>query len=410
MILVVLAGISTTAYAQDASQRWIFEGTISNVDPALTPDLQNGWILSGSFSLNRLELEPEPGFEGEGKGRLASGVKRAEISIDLYHKVYFEAMQAEGLAGYDYHNDDPESEGRDLMAWFFPVQGQVQSGKWTSRWLQVWLIDPSGKMLGEVPPVIGLTGLEWKSAWFRLTFEDEQGNAVYVDGGMEMFCPESDELDETQWRGIAAELSEELLKRDGTILSLREELAAAKDRNDSLRKMVDLLVQERTHLQEEITLLKEQASAGDPEVQQRIDELMADKSLLTLEIDELNERNAALAESLARSEQSRMELLSKLEDVPDTQPVFVELPKAELEVEERGEDGADNDDADSDIVTEPEPEPEVVSDADIDPGPDPDLELGEKLEKTVELEVKEEPAKANKTRYRMRKPGPRKFR
>lgn len=393
-------GLCIILQAQDASQRWIFEGAITNVDPQLTPDLQNSWVLSGSFALNRLDQEIEPGLLGEGKGRIAGGVKSTELSLDLYHTVYFEARQAAGLAGFDFHDNDESEDGRDLMAWFFPVRGQIQSGKWTSRWLQVWLVDPDGKMVGEVPPVVGLNGLDWQSAWFRLTFESEQGSAVYVDGVIELFCPESDDLEESDWRGVAAELSEELLKRDGTIVSLRQELAAAKDRNDALRQMVDLLVQERTHLQEQIASLEQKAAAGDPEIQQQIDDLEVEKSLLSIEIEELNERNLALAESLARSEQSRLELLSKLEDVPVDQPEFVELPQVvRLDPVEP--------EVDPELVVEPVVEPEAPVEPAMEPVVIPDEEV--KVEK-VEADEKSEPRKVRKPGVKQRKPGPRKFR
>ncbi len=404
MFLVILTGIHLVVYSQDANQTWIFEGTISNVDPGLDPDLQNGWVLSGSFSLNRLDLEPEPGPTGEGQGRLASGVHHAEISIDLYHQVHFEARQTAGLAGFDFHNDDLESDGRDLLAWFFPVNGVVKEGKWTSRWLQVWLTDSSGKMIGEVPPVISLNGLEWENAWFRLTFEDDNANTVYVDGRMDVFCPAGEELDESQWRGIAAELSEELIKRDGTILSLREELAAAKDRNTALRQMVDLLVQERANLQEEITRLEQQASLADPRVLEKIDELKVEKSLLSLEIEQLSERNQALAESLARSEQSRLELLSKLEEVqkPVEVPKYVELPKAVRTLEAEPEPQPE-------VESEPESEPEPESKPEPESDPESEPELDIRLE-GVGLEPKTDSKKGKVERPAQRKRGPRKFR
>lgn len=389
------------ASGQEENQSWIFQGTITTVDPALQSELKEDFVLSGSFLLNRLELEPEPGFQDAGKGRLAGGVSRVELSVDQYYKLVFDAIQARGLAGYDYQNDDLDADGRDLMAWFFPIQGQLQSDGWSSRWLQVWLLDPSGKMLTEEPPVIGLNGLDWRNAWFRLTFEDDQGGTALVDGVIEIFGPESEELDETQWRGIAAELSEELLKRDSTIVSLREELAAAMDRNESLRKMVDLLVQERTHLQDEISILEQQAALGDPDVQQRIDELMADKSLLSLEIEELNERNVALAESLARSEKSRMELLSKIEDVPVQQPVYAELPNA------RSSDGEADTYTDTDTDSDPDPEPILVIDSDPEPVPDP---VAEPEVEAVKEEKKVVSGKGRILSPRQRKKGPRKFR
>jgi hypothetical protein len=222
------------------------------------------------------------------------------------------------MAGFDYQDNDPEAEGRDLLGWFFPVRGQLKETDWSSRWLQVWLVDPEGKMIDSVPPRISPYGIAFSQAWFRLSFENGNGESVHLDGRMDVFAPEGQagELDgESHWRGVAIDLSRQLVEKDSVIDELREELAAAQARLSGLRNMVDLLVQERTHLQQENVLLAEQAEQADPEVEARIEDLTAEKSLLEEEMQSLSDMNTALAESLADSELKRRQLMDELDEL-----------------------------------------------------------------------------------------------
>jgi hypothetical protein len=96
---------------------WIFEGLITESDPILAPELQSGWVLAGSFLLSQVDMEEEPLAEDNPGGRLTGGISKAEISVDLYHQLHFEAAQIQGPAGFDYQNNDPERDGRDLLGW-----------------------------------------------------------------------------------------------------------------------------------------------------------------------------------------------------------------------------------------------------------------------------------------------------
>lgn len=303
--------------AQD-SEQWLFEGLVTEADPVLAPDLQSGWVLAGSFFFNRLELQEEPVPSGASGGRLAGGIGQTELTIDLYHQLHFEARQVPGLAGFDYQNDDPDHDGRDMLGWFFPVQGELKDSGWTSSWLQIWLADPEGGMIRSVPPRISPYGITYKSAWFRLTFENAAGERAYADGRIDLFAPyaEVDSMDEeASWRGVAIELSDELMRKDSVIEELRQDLAASIARLEGLRSMVDLLVEERESLRQENKILQEEAEKADPEVQEKLMELEVEKSLLQSRIDELSGQNQALAESLASSEVERLQLMQEMEDM-----------------------------------------------------------------------------------------------
>ena len=314
--LTALLACACLPLPAEDSTVWIFEGLITEADPALAPDLQSGWVLAGSFTYTPIEMTGQAVEAEVGAGRLAGGVTDTELTIDLYYQVHFSAEQVTGLAGCDYQDNDPEKDGRDLLGWFFPVHGQLKDTAWNSTWLQVWLADSSGKMIRRVPPTIPPLGLEWERGWFRLTLQNEEGQKVYVDGRMEYFGPEggADGDPAGEWKQVADNLGKILIERDATISRMQVELEESRQRVAGLRQMVDLLVQERTHLQEENALLQEQAKASDPEVEAAMTELTIQQTLLEAQIEELSTRNSSLAESLAESEKERRQLMLQIQE------------------------------------------------------------------------------------------------
>ena len=320
---VLFLGLITAASLELSGQeaeRWLFEGLITEADPALAPDLQSGWVLAGSFLLDRFGLEEEPLRANAPGGRLAGGIGGTELTVDLYYQLHFEASQVPGLAGFDYQNNDPENDGRDMMGWFFPVVGELKDSGWSSQWLQIWLVDPEGKLIRSVPPQISPYGLSFQSAWFRLTFSRDNGETAFADGRIDLFAPEDEAGDpdeEANWRGVAIELSDALMQKDSVIEELRRDLASSIARMGGLRNMVDLLVQERESLREENRILQEEAARADPKGQAKIVDLEVEESLRGTRIEELSEKNKALAESLASSEVERRQLLERL-DVLET--------------------------------------------------------------------------------------------
>lgn len=321
MRVLVLTAALGWGLSTDAQQleRWIFEGLITESAPELAPAMQSGWVMSGSFLFNGLEMEEEPGESGLRAGRVSGGIHDAELTVDLYYQVQFEAAQSDGLVGFDYQDDNPDEDGRDLLGWFFPMKGELGETAWSLKWLQVWLTHPDGKMIKHLPVAISPYGIDWKVGWFRMTYEDEAGEVAHVDGRIEVFAPEAnleDEDDSNQWYAVAADLSKKLVERDATILSLRTELQEVKLRVDGLRRMVDLLVGERAELREENALLKEQADAADPAVLEKLTELEVEKSLMETELTSLTEKTSELEAALLQSELDKIALLSDLDEQP----------------------------------------------------------------------------------------------
>ena len=297
---------------------WVFEGLLSRVDPVLAPDLKSGWVLSGSFELEPLELQEEFLAEDSRSGRLSGGISGAELTIDLYYSVLFEAGQSEGMAGFDFNDDDPEKEKRDLLGWFIPMRGDLGESGWELQWLQVWLNDPSGNMLRTVPPPVPPYGFAWQSGWFRLSFVHEAGQAAYAEGHLSVFSPENvlEELSgEERLAGMVAELSSQLQQRDTRIAILESQLAESTERLSSVRRMVDLLYDERSQLLDENNRLSEQAEMANPETQAKMAELLSEKALLEESLSGLDDRNRALAESLADSERERRLLVRQLREL-----------------------------------------------------------------------------------------------
>ncbi len=375
-------------------QRWVFEGLLTEASPSLAPQLVSGWVLSGSFDFSPLEVEEDFREPELRSGRMTGGISRGELTVDLYYQVKFQAVQGDGMSGFDFQNDHPEEDGRDLLGWFFPMQGELGTTGWTLEWLQVWLSDPAGKMITHLPVQIPPSGLNWKTAWFRLTFANEQGKEAYADGLIKVFSPESNldaVSDAESWYAVAADLSTQLVQRDATILSLREELDAVRIRMEGLQRMVDLLVEERSSLQEENLLLSEQAEAADPEVLEELAALTAEKSILEDTMVGLTEKADSLQLRLAASENERLQMearIAELEAARVTPEVAEQVspPPPELQVEP---------------VPEPLPSPPVpVVEM------EPEDVFVEQVEPTSQPEESDEKERFSSIRRR----GPRKFR
>jgi hypothetical protein len=321
MLVLVLAAALVGGLSANAQEleRWVFEGLITESSPELAPAMQSGWVMSGSFLFNGLEMEEEPVESALRAGRMSGGIHDAELTVDLYYQVQFEAVQEDGLVGFDYQDDNPDKDGRDLLGWFFPMKGKLGETGWSLTWLQVWLTHPEGKMIKHLPVAISPYGIDWQVGWFRMTYENEKREVTHVDGRIEVFSPEAnleDRDSSEQWYAVAADLSEKLVERDSTILSLRTELQEVKLRVDGLRRMVDLLVGERAELREENALLKKQADAADPAVLEKLTELEVEKSLMETELTSLTEKTSELEEALLQSELEKITLLSDFDKQP----------------------------------------------------------------------------------------------
>jgi len=336
ILATIAMSVMGTCLGAQTGERWIFEGLITESDPSLAPQLQSGWVLAGSFLMNTLEMEEQFVDEETRSGRITGGITEAEMTVDLYYQVLFQAAQQPGLIGFDFQDNNPEENGRDLFGWFFPLKGKLADTEWVSTWLQIWLMDPDGKMIRYSPVKISPYGIKWKSGWFRLTFANEKGETAHADGRIELFSPESnvDEMDRSPWQAAAADLSRQLMERDSTISLLQSELTEAKSRLDGLRRMVDLLVEERANLQEDNELLKKRAEAADPKILEKLAEITAEKSLLESRINDLSGENDLLQLRLGKSEQERHQLLQNIENLQNQRPkqelpVFNEPPESD---------------------------------------------------------------------------------
>ncbi len=324
-ILKLLTGLSPLwsgllCSAEGADSLWIYEGPVTRVDPVLASDFEIGWVLSGSFQLDPIEMGDDPSFRESRSGRLTGGIREGELTIDHYHQLQFEALQATPLAGFDYMNNDPAEGDRDLVGWFFPMEGTCGEDGWTSTWLQIWLADPEGSMITEVPPSILPRGLAWESGWFRLSFVNESGERAFIEGSLEVFGPAGEAVPGNEaevWAAVAGDLADRLRQRDRTIDGLRDDLGRARERLDGMQRMIDLLVEERAHLEDDNERLNASLRDADPESAERVAELEAEKALLAEDLSLLKEEKADLETRLRRSAMERRKLREKLEATAD---------------------------------------------------------------------------------------------
>ncbi len=418
LTLLTLCVWGGTVFGQ-GSERWVFEGLITETDTALTQELQSGWILSGSFLLNTIQMQEQISEGDERSGRFVGGISEGELTVDQYYNVLFEATQESGLAGFDFQNNNLEEDGRDLLGWFFPLKGKLADTEWISAWLQIWLMDPDGNMINHLPVKISPYGMDWKSGWFRLTFKNESGESAHVDGRIENFSPESsvNEEENTQWYSVATDLSRQLFERDLTINLLEKELSDVQERMDGLRRMVDLLVEERSNLEEENEILREQAENADPAVIDKLASLTTDKFLLENQLEDLSGENESLQGKLNQSERDRVELLRKLQELESKlqkeEPEEIEqvrTDKVELIPMEFPIPILQQEDEQKVLLPEDEPvdslpktvEPQVNEPEVIEP-----VELKPEIQQTP---VKSEQSKSNNKPRSLSRKGPRKFR
>lgn len=325
---------------REGESLWTYEGLVTHVDQELVSAVEIGWVLSGSFVLAPLEMEEDPNFRKSRSGRLTGGIREGELTIDLYHQLHFEALQATPVAGFDFMNKDPGAGVQDLLGWFFPLEGVLGGTGWTSTWLQIWLADPEGRMLPVIPPPIPPHGFAWESAWFRLSFVNEAGAKAFIEGSLKVFGPVAEGAPGNEaeaWAAVAGDLADRLRERDLMLASLREELGRARERLEGMQRMLDLLVEERAHLQDDNERLNASLKLADPGPVERVAELEAEKALLAQSLDLLRDEKAVLENRLHRSAMEGR----KLREVLEAKAELVEVPEAaaRTEVEVSGDYG-----------------------------------------------------------------------
>jgi predicted RNase H-like nuclease (RuvC/YqgF family) len=135
---------------------------------------------------------------------------------------------------------------------------------------------------------------------------------------MDLFLPES-EVErgdpETELSAIIADLGNRLVERDRVIEALRSDLDTLQGRVTGLRTMVDLMVEERTHLESENARLEEELKLVDPEAQEALAEMTAEKALVEQQLDEVNLQNTTLEQRLGESEARRRELMDRIAEL-----------------------------------------------------------------------------------------------
>lgn len=302
--LHLVAGGQTPATGEepaDGTDRWFVEGVVEQVDEELAEHFATGWRLEGSLLVTLMDLSPvdKEGSEA-GEGRLTGGVTAGEFSVVEYHEVQWSGRQREGLAGLDYVMGSEEGQP-DEGEWFVPVEGALGDGGWQASWLQVWLWNEAGALIGGDPPLISPYGIDWETGSFRIRFVSEEGGQADIAGTVRVFDPLAGEEppgELEQLRGEVADLADRLRSRDADIRTLRAELMDARDQLASAQAVIDRLGEERIQLEEEMERLREQVETLDPSAKEKLAALQADKVLLADELEGERERRKSLLAKL----------------------------------------------------------------------------------------------------------------
>lgn len=294
-----------------AEDLWFFEGVVEQVDAALVPDLQSGWVLAGSFYLDAMAMQEVDVNAPAGAGRLLSGITAAELAIELYYQTQFYTEQNDGYAGVDYFSGR-SGEADDRLHWFIPMAGELGETGFRAGWLHMGLAAEAGGLIRRLPVQFPPQGLAWQSGWFRLQLIHDELEPVWVQGRMEVFAPEAalpvEALTQPDWAARADELARRLRQQDEMVRELSTSLQAAQLRIDNLRELTTALITERQLLEDENVRLLQRWETVDADGRVLLDGLKAERALLEEELQQLERVNTELLEELLAEQTERAQL------------------------------------------------------------------------------------------------------
>ncbi len=322
--------VSLSAWAADAIaevpvfpvHRFVFEGEVTEVGPEFVEKFMPGDVLSGTvgWSTEAPNRDPHPGF-----ALYHDNLSDFEFIID---RNFIEITS--GTANRYYNalvvNDAQQSEGdEDWYTICLPFDtADVINNQYTSAWLEIVLSDSTGEMIDDLKPPAKPPKFE--SGKFELSYSvaGQAEHVIAAQGTITLFGRLDGTSDPEPTReeliDIVYALDDAVTERDAYIQDILAELAAAKERIQSLESKVAQL--EKALSEAEGTQL-----AADLELQ---------NARLREQLRAATEQQAATADiiaalkaseaSLARKVAAQTEALSAPQEEPATESVTAAPP------------------------------------------------------------------------------------
>ncbi len=286
---------------------FLFEGQLSRMSSDLAPALREGVVLSGYFRLD-LDRPAEDESTVRGEARYRNLLRGGAFYFDLNHVVLSDGeYRSQADSWLTLTMGDPDGkEPRDVYGVTLPVDGEpVGEQELRPRWLQLWLLGEAGSLLRTTRPQAPPERIG--NGWFRVTYADVDGaNPVTAEGPITFIGKEGEPLSPTekvaQLERVVLQLNERLQQAEARATEARSRLEAAERRIRGLNQTIDLLIEERSALQDELSYYRERANDPDPELSARIAELEAEQLFLMESRETLAEVNRELNQTIAERE------------------------------------------------------------------------------------------------------------
>lgn len=316
--LFATSGLIAQPEAAPAERKvFIFEGRLERMDSQLAPTLREGQVLSGFFSVF-MDAEAEDLEAAPEQARYAGVLPEGDFIFDVNHVIAYQGFRGGGDGWLTLTQGDETDEApSDVYGVTLPVEGSAfGEKKWQPRWLQIWLTGEPGEMLATLnvqgPPE------SIRSGWFRISFWDEAAaEEVAAEGTITYIGPEGEALSPTeqiaQLERVVADLSARLSAAETETGRLREELESARRRVNGLNQTLDVLITERSFLQQEMERLEATTGEADAELLEQVAGLEARRVLMEESKKRLETINAELARSVQRREQELLEARNEIQ-------------------------------------------------------------------------------------------------
>ncbi|MCD8481977.1 MAG: hypothetical protein LR015_04440 [Verrucomicrobia bacterium] len=307
--------------ASASEETFVFEGMVETAAAELAPEIRNGLVLAGAFSVLS-EAQSVLDAESTDFSRRYSGmISRVSFSLDVDFRIVMEAEKRSDEAWLEVRPGNRDSGTDDVVSLMFPIVSiEFAANEWQPLWLELFFYGRAGTMLRDnsLPNL----DLAMDSGWFRIAFTNEQQERwLFAEGPLTAYGPEGEPLTlEEQvlmWQSAVDQLHLRLADMEQERDQLRADLRAARDRIAGLHQMVDTLMQEKQFMQREVEELRSNQLLDDHAIAEERAQWQVEQAMLTSANEQLRRTNMGLAEALVDVEREGRALRRKIAEMED---------------------------------------------------------------------------------------------